>query len=229
MPNIIQHGIRIELSVGDIVMNPMNDYAGDNTSRKNKWKKRGVREDSLRDYMDAPGVKPSLESDHQVENEKAKKLEAEWSEYKINKQKADDRRFNFILITLMVGVAVAITLVHFDLLSNIRVLFGYAMVGVFILGIFHFIFVDIPEKTKEVSGKASKVLKEYHSSIKQQIATEKELDQASHVIALNEIATNDMDPYCSSLAIKESNGNKDKAISLYIKIRVNDLKSKYSN
>jgi hypothetical protein len=91
-----------------------------------------------------------------------------------------------------------------------------------VLGFFHFVFVDIPEKAKQTSKK----INDCHSSIKQKIAAEKDIDHVCHVMALDEVTDNNMDPYCLSLAVKESGGDQNKAISLYIKIRVSDLKSK---
>lgn len=201
-------------------MEPINDYAGDNTSRKNKWKKRDVLP-----------IEPHIEAAKQdkapvIVNEKAKKLEADWAEYKNNKKKEHDKKVNSRLLSLALAVATFVVLYHLGLMQSVGALFGYAMAIIFILGFLNLIFVEIPEKTKEISSKVSNKVKECHSSVKQQIATEKELEHACHIIALNEITDNNMDPYCSSLAIKKSNGDADKAISIYIEVRVNDLKDK---
>lgn len=200
-------------------MEPINDYVGDNTSRKNKWKKRSLNAGSMQDERDIVDIEQKYTNNATVVNEKAKKLEADWDEYKKNKQEAADRRFNTILIAMTAAVAIAIFLAHFNLIGT---LLGYGFVVLVVLGFFHFVFVDIPEKAKQTSKK----INDCHSSIKQKIAAEKDIDHVCHVMALDEVTDNNMDPYCLSLAVKESGGDQNKAISLYIKIRVSDLKSK---
>ena len=126
-------------------MEPINDYAGDNTSRKNKWKKRDVLP-----------IEPHIEAAKQdkapvIVNEKAKKLEADWAEYKNNKKKEHDKKVNSRLLSLALAVATFVVLYHLGLMQSVGALFGYAMAIIFILGLYSSGISIIPFKISSTS------------------------------------------------------------------------------
>lgn len=160
-------------------------------------------------------------------NEKAKKLDADWAEYKRKqeetKQKTTDR--TVLVLICIVGLIFAYIFGGDQIQASIGNIISWGVILLIVAWFIHVIFVDIPEKLNETKNK----VKKYKKSLDNAIEAEKRIDEIAHMMALDELADGKLDPYCMAQAVKEAYGNDKMAVSIYMKIRVKDLKEKIRN
>ncbi|ACQ94266.1 hypothetical protein Tola_2672 [Tolumonas auensis DSM 9187] len=209
-------------------MEPLNDYAGDNTNRANKRKRRrSAFLEMTNENVEPVPVNVQNTIPSVPVNEKAKKLEADWAEYKIKKEETKQKNTDRVVLVLIcvAGLILAYIFGGDQIQASMGNIMSWGFILLIVAGLLHVIFVDIPEKLNETKNK----VKKYKKSLDNTIEAEQKIDEIAHMMALEEVAERKLDPYCMAQAIKGAYGDDKMAVSIYMKIRVKDLKEKIRN